>query len=240
MVYDSRRNVIVLFSANYSNVGTWEWDGVGWDQFAAVGPSARAGHAMAYDAERKRTILFGGSNDSGLFGDTWSFDGEKWLLISETGPSPRVDHAMTFESLRRVVMLYGGVVAEDGDAENIWEWDGSAWSSRVSGGPGPRVAHTIVYDDVGDRTVLFGGQNDDGRRMGDTWELVPGPVRADADADCDVDLADLASFQRCFGGDASPAACMTFDLDGDAKVTLLDLIGLSSETTGPTGTALAN
>jgi hypothetical protein len=32
-----------------------------WTQKEDIGPSARFGHAMAYDSVRSRTILFGGS-----------------------------------------------------------------------------------------------------------------------------------------------------------------------------------
>jgi hypothetical protein len=52
---------------------TWEWNGVGWTQRSAPGPSGRTNHAMAYDSARGETVLFGGNGFStGSFGDTWA------------------------------------------------------------------------------------------------------------------------------------------------------------------------
>ncbi len=51
---------------------TWTWDGKHWTQRQDIGPSKRGSLAMAYDPFRKRTLLFGGTSDSGSdLGDTW-------------------------------------------------------------------------------------------------------------------------------------------------------------------------
>ena len=66
MVYDSARQVVVLFGGiDLSRVvglnDTWEYDGTTWTQRTpATAPSARYGHAMAYDSTRQVTVLFGG------------------------------------------------------------------------------------------------------------------------------------------------------------------------------------
>jgi hypothetical protein len=55
MAYDSKRERTVLFGGSAGNVkfnDTWEWDGDNWTQVADTGPSARGGHAMAYDSNR--------------------------------------------------------------------------------------------------------------------------------------------------------------------------------------------
>ncbi len=66
MVYDESRGVTVLFGG-HTNINplspspeTWEWDGTAWALFPLTGPSARGQHAMAYDAARRTTVLFGG------------------------------------------------------------------------------------------------------------------------------------------------------------------------------------
>ncbi|MFN0012235.1 MAG: hypothetical protein ACKVS8_11400 [Phycisphaerales bacterium] len=79
MVYDGARGVSVLFGGNLDgNVPdgeTWECDGAGggaWTQRALTGPSPRFYHAMAFDAARRVTVLFGGGNyDTGSNGETW-------------------------------------------------------------------------------------------------------------------------------------------------------------------------
>ena len=40
---------------------TWEWSGTLWTQRQDIGPSRRWGHAVAYDLERRRLVLFGGA-----------------------------------------------------------------------------------------------------------------------------------------------------------------------------------
>jgi len=43
-----------------------------------VSPSARDAHAMAYDAARKRVVLFAGASAKGILNDTWEWDGHTW------------------------------------------------------------------------------------------------------------------------------------------------------------------
>jgi hypothetical protein len=54
---------------------TWEWNGSLWTERQNMGPSSRRWHAMAYDRDRQRTVLFGGqwfkSGAPKLLGDTW-------------------------------------------------------------------------------------------------------------------------------------------------------------------------
>jgi len=54
---------------------TWAWDGAHWRQRQDFGPDPRMDYAIAWDAARDRTVLFGGayiSNEgSRIFGDTW-------------------------------------------------------------------------------------------------------------------------------------------------------------------------
>ena len=49
---------------------TWEWDGQHWTERQDIGPAARAFAGMAYDSQRQRSVLFGGTGQS-LFADTW-------------------------------------------------------------------------------------------------------------------------------------------------------------------------
>lgn len=58
------------------------WDGEGWRQAAAAGPPPRSGHAMAYDAGRRRVVLYGGGSFDGRtvtrHEDLWEWDGARW------------------------------------------------------------------------------------------------------------------------------------------------------------------
>jgi hypothetical protein len=67
---------------------TWTWDGAGWRRRdPAIFPSPRAEAAMAYDAARGTTILYGGETISQTSGeqydDTWTWDGTTWMPVGK-------------------------------------------------------------------------------------------------------------------------------------------------------------
>jgi Kelch motif len=58
-------------------VQTWEWDGSLWTQRQDMGPPRRVGAALAYDSQRDRVVLFGGTTyvpPYGYLGDTWELE----------------------------------------------------------------------------------------------------------------------------------------------------------------------
>jgi len=62
--------------------------------------TARAGHAMAYDAARGQVVLFGGWN-GGPLSDTWVWDGSNWVpKFSASRPPARFAHAMAYDAAR--------------------------------------------------------------------------------------------------------------------------------------------
>ncbi len=78
LAYDSLRGKVVLFSGRRIPSplrDTWEWNGIDWTQrFTADAPVFRGQHAMVYDEQRHRCVVFGGftqpftSRD-----DTWEY-----------------------------------------------------------------------------------------------------------------------------------------------------------------------
>lgn len=174
MVYDSQRDVIVLFGGYRGGFGfyddTWEWDGVNWSQVATAGPAARGNFAMAYDAARNKTVLYGGAGAGGAYlGDTWEYDGatQTWTeIFPTTFPSARYNAAMAYDTARGVAVMFGGYSGvREGDT---WTWDGANWAQVATTGCTPRNGHAMAFDDARDVIVLFGGFN--GTRLGDTWE----------------------------------------------------------------------
>jgi hypothetical protein len=80
MAYDAARGVTVLFGGStgrgpgglpYVNGETWEWDGTVWTELVVTGPSPREFAAMAYDAARGVTVLFGGIAGFIINSETW-------------------------------------------------------------------------------------------------------------------------------------------------------------------------
>ena len=60
---------------------SWIWTSGAWTRGSSA-PTRRRGTAMAYDEQRGRMVLFGGTDDSGILGDTWEWDGSTWTRVS--------------------------------------------------------------------------------------------------------------------------------------------------------------
>jgi hypothetical protein len=71
MVFDGTK--VLLFGGQGAGYfgDTWGWDGKHWTQIEDIGPGPRMLPALAYDSDRGRSVLFGGSNQTGFLGDTW-------------------------------------------------------------------------------------------------------------------------------------------------------------------------
>jgi hypothetical protein len=134
MVYDSARNVTVLFGGkDWADTGfvyygdTWEWDGTNWTQRSPLaGPSERSEHAMAYDGAREVSVLFAGSRAAEEYNDTWEWDGVDWVQQTPSmSPTERYNHAMAFDSAREVVVFFGG--QRDGGYLTGDTWEYGVW-----------------------------------------------------------------------------------------------------------------
>jgi hypothetical protein len=182
-VYDSRRNRFVALGGSgnqgQANGDTWEFDGIAWTKSTAAGPPARQALVMVFDAQRGRTVVFGGMpaatppTPPPPFGDLWEFDGRTWTQIMfENGPSPRHSAGATYDSKRHLVIVFGGM-SPNGMLGDLWSWNGSAWNKLADaapGGPDPRAMGYLAYDTTRDRVVLFGGRKAWPNDLNDTWE----------------------------------------------------------------------
>ena len=145
MAGDTSRAKVVLFGGNDFVDGapqvlgdTWEWDGTAWTQIEETGPSARAGHCMAFDSVRGRTVLFGGIDALRVHipCDTWEWSGTAWVQATEFGPAARLETAMSFDGTQS--LIFGepqrrtGVQTGMGDT---WSWNGKFWTQRQDIGP---------------------------------------------------------------------------------------------------------
>jgi cysteine-rich repeat protein len=95
---DLARNRIVAFGGLVGqdggavpSDGTFEWNGKGWVRAPSlIVPQARQRHAMAYDAQRHRIVMFGGNIGDIDFalGDTWEWEAP--IPPRRVGSAPRV------------------------------------------------------------------------------------------------------------------------------------------------------
>jgi len=116
-------------------------------------PTARFGHAMAFDSARGVIVVFGGTDQGGTqFTDTWEFDGESWTERKVPGPGPSMyGHKMAFDSTRGVCVLWDGVF-------DTWEWDGERWR-RISTNLRPEMGRgsAMAFDEARSEIVVYGG-----------------------------------------------------------------------------------
>jgi hypothetical protein len=152
MVFDAERQHVVLFGgwaiassgqgATYPN-DFWAWDGRVWRELVvpegSARPSGRDAPHLAYDAARRRVVMFGGRRELPgdrveILADTWEWDGARWHEVTNTGLE-KVLHAVTaYDPVRRRVVMYGGF-GDAGFSRKLREWDGTRWVTRDSTGP---------------------------------------------------------------------------------------------------------
>ena len=136
------------------------------------GPTARFNAGMAYDSQRQRVMLFGGSSRGGRLRELWEWDGFEWTsrTPAQGGPSARSDVSVAYDRARGRLVVFGGATAT-GLSNELWEWDGERWIERSdASGPTPRYESAMTYDDARQRIVLVGGMFAGGVRADDLWE----------------------------------------------------------------------
>jgi hypothetical protein len=109
---------------------TWIWNGDTWKKIETVGPSPRAFHAMTFDGQLNKVVLFSGRFGDELLTDTWSWDGNKWKLLSEQGPERRGVYSMVFDHQRNLSLFHGSGIRKNNKWTlygETWVWNGSKW-----------------------------------------------------------------------------------------------------------------
>ena len=132
MTYDSESDRCILFGGyfiypyddpqeEYYSRATWAYDynTNTWENITTtIRPTYRYDHAMAYDSESDRVILFGGwtYGDGGIHQDeTWSFDynTKAWENMNPTYSPKRIAHQMVYDSESDRMILFGGIFVPD-------------------------------------------------------------------------------------------------------------------------------
>lgn len=134
------------------------------EQTPPTHPPGRSNGAMASDAARGTTVLFGGFFP--YRDDTWTYDGTTWTQrFPATHPPGRGGATIAYDSARQEVVLFGGQTSA-GIVADTWTWDGTTWTQRFPAtSPPARSGATMAYDAARQQVVLFGGN----RVLSDTW-----------------------------------------------------------------------
>ena len=143
IVYDEDRETIVLQTGfGGKPVGSWALDYDGTEWRIVADESLESGmndlllfFDMAYDSNRKVTVLFGVfEHDEQLSAETWEYGETGWKQISPLeSPSVRFFHSMAYDQARGVMVLYGGTNNENEnplDFYETWEYDGTTWTQK--------------------------------------------------------------------------------------------------------------
>ena len=192
LVVDPVRRRMILHGGETATSGllgdvlTMPLDGPGvWSEPCILGPhpSARHGHAAAYDPIRGGMYVFGG------FDGAYRNDLSMLLLDSpmEWGPAPTSgtppearDYAsLVYDSARDRLVMFGGNDANT-YLNDVWELTSLSgtptWAPLAPAGtpPSPRLAHRAIYDAARDRMLVLGGY--DGAENGELWALEFSPT----------------------------------------------------------------
>jgi hypothetical protein len=222
LVWDSQRSRAVLFGgmekpqASLSGVpkqDTWEWDPSqsSWSNRTIAGPkpSARYGHAMAYDPGSGVTVLVGGFDiDTGYaLADVWEWDpasgawSQRFTGSESNLPTARIYASLVTDSaLDRLDLVGGGVYSSydysylrDGE---IWEFNPATttFTDRTPmsphAWPSARSNPAMAFCPTTGKTYMFGGMDNGDVLLDELWEwdgsfwtLVQGDVRPAARTD---------------------------------------------------------
>lgn len=198
MVYDSAAEKVIMFGgldlfvlkqlidtgdpdllpALVTN-NTWVYDYVSnqWTNRQPTNPPpARNSHALVYDPENERTLLFGGGDAFIDFADTWAYDyaSNTWAALVPTNhPTARAYGYMAYDERANRVVLFGGVdYTETAVYGDTWLYDPrtNRWTQQSPvNAPAPRGWYDMVYSPKAKGIVLFGGGRDRFSFTNEAW-----------------------------------------------------------------------
>jgi hypothetical protein len=136
---------------------------------------------MAFDQNRGKLVLFGGTTDlaggpSGTLNDTWLWDGCKWtmqpLQQNPTPPQPRLGAGMAYSDVLGEVVLFGGQNNLGIPLQDTWAWDGTKWNQLNPDPtklPPAAFGVSLARDSATSNLVLYEVPPTKGTPVAQTW-----------------------------------------------------------------------
>lgn len=159
LVYDAKRQRVLLFGGLSADDETWLWDGTSWARAElAVRPPARTESHLVDVPSAGHVLLYGGlSGVDRSLGDTWTWDGASWSEHRELSPPNRYGASAVYDEDAKAVVLFGGAGLVNA-FDDTWTWNGSTWRAATTiAPPVPRTRASMEYDARRHRSVLLGG-----------------------------------------------------------------------------------
>jgi uncharacterized protein (TIGR03437 family) len=199
-VYDPNTNRLIVFGGKDCFQGgyfndVWVLSNVGvagavssWTKLQVAGtpPSAREGHAAAFDVTTNRMIVFGGDAGSDPLNDVWVLNNANgvtgppnWSQVTATGvgPAPRTFAVAVWDTIGNRLIVNGG--ASFGTTlSDTFSLSGfgspfaaPSWTQlQITGSTPSKSAASAVFDAGSNRMLVFAGNGAKGPQS-DTWAL---------------------------------------------------------------------
>jgi N-acetylneuraminic acid mutarotase len=172
MAYDVESDRMILFGGwdpdnlagggGINDTWTYDYNTNTWIKMQPeISPPGRYHHAMAYDAESDRVILWGGRGPVPVeVSSVWAYDynANVWEELESSGaPSPIGYAAMVYATSVDRSILYA--------EQELWAFDynTNTWTLLSDAAlPGELTHHTMAYNTEADRVILFVGESKTG------------------------------------------------------------------------------
>lgn len=164
-VVDTDRAKLVVV-CNGSIVHEFDLKEFTWKKFAEVKdpPIGRRLAHVVYDPVLKKTVLFGGFDNTNYRNDSWLWDGTTWTEVKKGRAEARSNGMMWFDPTLKKVVLYGGIGRPNPEDtirrySDMWSFDGSnGWTKMTtSQTPGERYDSRVLVDPRTNKVMLYGG-----------------------------------------------------------------------------------
>ena len=127
-------------------------------------------HAMTYDTDRQRVVLYGGNATGFPYSTTtWELTGTTWVTTTDVGPTARYGAQMAYDGTE--IILFGGSDENDVALGETWRYTNTTWSEMSISGfvPVTRTHHSIASNPSGGKVYIFGGNDGAQAYLNDVW-----------------------------------------------------------------------
>ena len=185
IAYDAESDRVILFGGfdfdaykMFQDTWAYDYNTDSWTEMKPdASPPGQAFHAMTYDSDSDRIMLWGGytktpdpSNVVPLDSSVWAYDfnANTWEKKNpSSAPGPRLDHAIAYNVSADKVLMYGGSDRPSWSGQptdfremRAYNFKSNTWESipESSPFPGTLSRFAMVYIPDIDQFIVFGGQ----------------------------------------------------------------------------------
>ena len=189
MVYDAESDRVILFGGiDAANISTglkylddtwaYDWDSNSWTKMEPeLVPLGRNYHAMAYDSDSDRVIMWGGHTRPHK-ASVWSYDynTDTWEEL-ETSGAPEVGNysSMVYVPETGKMVLFGGVDGDEVAHNDTWayNYENNTWHKDYKTPVDARGWQAMTYITGANRIIIFGGGPDRNHYTDELWVYDP-------------------------------------------------------------------